>query len=119
MWLAASTAAQAQVIQNPVQPSAITPTTQQFEIGPTLDVVPYVLSDGYTINLTLIPQLLQFNGYDTPPVVVRRRRARALLAPARRRPARTPRVCPEAPALPHGPPQPLGAARGARYSSPG
>jgi len=32
-------------------------------------VVPYVLSDGYTINLTLIPELLEFNGYDTPPTV--------------------------------------------------
>jgi general secretion pathway protein D len=29
--------------------------------------VPYVLSDGYTISLTLIPSLTDFNGYDTPP----------------------------------------------------
>jgi general secretion pathway protein D len=47
--------------------SSITPTTQQIEIGPVLDVVPYVLSDGYTINLTLIPSLVQFDGYSTPP----------------------------------------------------
>ena len=47
--------------------SAIIPYTQQVEIGPILDVVPYVLSDGYTINLTLIPSLTDFNGYDTPP----------------------------------------------------
>jgi general secretion pathway protein D len=47
--------------------SAITPYTQQVETGPILDVVPYVLSDGYTINLTLIPSLTDFNGYDTPP----------------------------------------------------
>lgn len=47
--------------------SAIVPYTQQVEIGPILDVVPYVLSDGYTINLTLIPSLTDFNGYDTPP----------------------------------------------------
>jgi general secretion pathway protein D len=67
--LAVSTAVQAQVINNPVTPSAVTPTTQQFEIGPTLDVVPVVLSDGYTINLTLIPELLQFDQYDTPPTV--------------------------------------------------
>jgi general secretion pathway protein D len=59
----------AQVINQAVQPSAVTPTTQQFEIGPTLDVVPVVLSDGYTINLTLIPQLLEFDGYDTAPTV--------------------------------------------------
>jgi len=47
--------------------SAITPFTQQVETGPILDVVPVVLSDGYTINLTLIPSATQFNGYDTPP----------------------------------------------------
>src|ERR1700735_4594106 len=47
--------------------SAITPHPQQVEIGPILDVVPYVLSDGYTINLTLIPSLTDFNGYDSPP----------------------------------------------------
>jgi general secretion pathway protein D len=49
--------------------SAITPNTQQVETGPTLDVVPYVLSDGYTINLTLIPSLVDFAGYATPPPV--------------------------------------------------
>jgi type II secretory pathway component GspD/PulD (secretin) len=56
---------------NTFQPgvSAIIPYTQQVEIGPILDVVPYVLSDGYTINLTLIPSLTDFNGYDTPPSI--------------------------------------------------
>jgi general secretion pathway protein D len=49
--------------------SAITVTVQQVETGPILDVVPYVLSDGYTINLTLIPSLTDFNGYDTPPAI--------------------------------------------------
>jgi general secretion pathway protein D len=29
-----------------------------------LDVIPYVLSDGYTVNLTLIPSLTEFDGYD-------------------------------------------------------
>ena len=47
--------------------SAITPETQQVETGPVLDVIPVVLSDGYTINLTLIPSLTEFVGYDTPP----------------------------------------------------
>lgn len=47
--------------------SAITPTTQALETGPILDVVPYVLSDGYTINLTLIPSVTEFNGYVTAP----------------------------------------------------
>jgi general secretion pathway protein D len=49
--------------------AAITVNEQQVETGPLLDVVPYVLSDGYTINLTLIPSLTDFNGYDTPPSV--------------------------------------------------
>jgi len=47
--------------------SAITPTTQAIETGPLLDVVPYVLSDGYTINLTLIPSVTEFAGYQEPP----------------------------------------------------
>jgi general secretion pathway protein D len=60
---------QAQVVQQAVQTSAITPNQQQVEIGPVLDVIPVVLSDGYTINLTLIPSLTEFNGYDTPPAI--------------------------------------------------
>ncbi len=70
MLLAASTPAQAQVNQAAaVGQAAITPQQQQLEVGPVLDVVPYVLSDGYTINLTLIPSLTQFNGYDTAPAI--------------------------------------------------
>ncbi|HEY1663261.1 MAG TPA: hypothetical protein VGI03_12650 [Verrucomicrobiae bacterium] len=65
--LLSATMSRAQVVNNTPTPSAITATEQQFEIGPTLDVVPYVLADGYTINLTLIPELLQFDQYDTPP----------------------------------------------------
>jgi general secretion pathway protein D len=66
----AAFSARAQVnVGSTVGTAAITPNTQQFEIGPTLDVVPYVLSDGYTINLTLIPEVLQFNGYDPVPTV--------------------------------------------------
>src|SRR5271154_4071850 len=49
--------------------SSITPQTQQVETGPVLDVIPVVLSDGYTINLTLIPSLTEFVGYETPPNV--------------------------------------------------
>ena len=43
------------------------PITQPVETGPILDVVPYVLSDGYTINLALIPSDTEFEGYDTIP----------------------------------------------------
>jgi type II secretory pathway component GspD/PulD (secretin) len=67
--LGAEAAAEAQVINNPVQTSALQPSQQQIEVGPILDVVPYVLSDGYTINLTLIPSLTEFDGYDPAPVV--------------------------------------------------
>jgi general secretion pathway protein D len=35
-------------------------------LGPTLDVIPYVSADGYTIALTLIPSLTEFLGYDDP-----------------------------------------------------
>jgi general secretion pathway protein D len=42
------------------------PLPEQMELGPTLDVIPSVLSDGYTINLTLIPTYQQFAGYDNP-----------------------------------------------------
>ena len=59
----------AQVVNNNPGVSAITPNTQQVETGPVLDVVPYVLSDGYTINLTLIPSLVDFEGYQTPPPI--------------------------------------------------
>jgi len=65
--LAAASAVQAQVNTFTPGVSAITVTVQQVEVGPVLDVVPYVLSDGYTINLTLIPSFTEFNGYDTPP----------------------------------------------------
>jgi general secretion pathway protein D len=67
--LVSAVVSRAQVVNTTPTPSAVTPTTQQFEIGPTLDVVPDVLADGYTINLTLVPELLQFDQYDTPPTV--------------------------------------------------
>jgi general secretion pathway protein D len=62
-------AGQAQVVNQAVQTSAITPNQQQVEVGPVLDVIPVVLSDGYTLNLTLIPSVTEFNGYDTPPPI--------------------------------------------------
>lgn len=59
----------AQTITTSPGTSAITFTTEPIETGPILDVVPYVLSDGYTINLALIPSLTDFNGYDSPPAI--------------------------------------------------
>jgi general secretion pathway protein D len=34
--------------------------------GPTLDVIPYVSADGFTIQMTMIPTLAEFIGYDDP-----------------------------------------------------
>jgi len=44
--------------------SFVYPLPEQMELGPVLDVIPAVLSDGYTINLTLIPSLTEFVGYE-------------------------------------------------------
>jgi hypothetical protein len=54
---------------NADNPSAILPQTMQFEAGPKLDVIPYVLADGYTINLTVTPSVTEFLGYDNGPGV--------------------------------------------------
>jgi general secretion pathway protein D len=40
--------------------------TETLPFGPTLDVVPYVSADGFTIQLTLIPSFVEFLGYDNP-----------------------------------------------------
>jgi general secretion pathway protein D len=46
--------------------SSVQPVTEPMEVGPTLDVIPSVSADGYTIQLTLIPTLKEFLGYDDP-----------------------------------------------------
>jgi type II secretory pathway component GspD/PulD (secretin) len=40
--------------------------TEQVECGPVFDVVPSVLADGYTINLTTTASVTEFLGYDIP-----------------------------------------------------
>jgi len=40
------------------------PITEPIEFGRVLDVVPYVLADGYTIQMTIIPTVKEFLGYD-------------------------------------------------------
>lgn len=67
--VAVTSTLEAQTIATTPGTSAITPITQQVETGPVLDVVPYVLSDGYTINMALIPSLTEFVQYDTPPTI--------------------------------------------------
>ena len=41
-------------------------TTNTFEEGPVLDVIPTVNADGYTISLVLIATLREYLGYDKP-----------------------------------------------------
>jgi general secretion pathway protein D len=50
---------------NPLS-QAIVPTATAIPLGPTLDVIPYVSADGYTIQMTLIPTIVEFIGYDDP-----------------------------------------------------
>jgi general secretion pathway protein D len=46
--------------------TAIIPGTSVVPLGPTIDVIPYVSADGFTIQMTLIPTLVEFLGYDDP-----------------------------------------------------
>jgi general secretion pathway protein D len=64
----AVTGLRAQTVATQPGIGAITPIQQSVETGPILDVVPYVLSDGYTINLALIPSDTEFAGYDNPSI---------------------------------------------------
>jgi general secretion pathway protein D len=41
--------------------------TEAREFGQTLDVMPIVLDDGYTIALTVIPTVTEFLGYEEDP----------------------------------------------------
>jgi general secretion pathway protein D len=45
---------------------AVNYTPIPVPLGPALDVIPYVSSDGFTIQMTLIPSLTEFLGYDDP-----------------------------------------------------
>ena len=65
--LSSAGGARAQVVTTTPTATTVYPTPQQIELGPVLDVVAYVLADGYTVNLTLIPSLTEFVGYETPP----------------------------------------------------
>ena len=43
--------------------SSIVPQAAAVECGPVLDAVPKILSDGYTIKLTVIASMVEFLGY--------------------------------------------------------
>jgi general secretion pathway protein D len=40
--------------------------TETLPFGPTLDVIPYVSADGFTIQMTILPTFVEFLGYDNP-----------------------------------------------------
>jgi general secretion pathway protein D len=40
-------------------------TVSSVPLGPTLDVIPYVSADGYSVQMTIIPSIVEFLGYDT------------------------------------------------------
>src|SRR5262249_54333449 len=50
--------------------SQINYPTETLPFGPTLDLIPYVSADGYTIQMTIIPSLTEFLGYDDPGAFV-------------------------------------------------
>ena len=45
--------------------AGIQPQTATVPLGPTLDVLPYVSADGYSVQMTIIPQIVEFLGYDS------------------------------------------------------
>ena len=44
------------------------PVNAAVTLGPTLDVVPYVNADGYTIEMSVTPSITEFLGYEDSPV---------------------------------------------------
>jgi general secretion pathway protein D len=60
-----SLSARAQVVNAPQVVPAVTPQPVQIPFGPVLDVIPYVNADGYTIQMSIVPTLTEFLGYDT------------------------------------------------------
>jgi general secretion pathway protein D len=44
--------------------STIQPIADVFELGPVMDVMPYVSADGFTVQMTIIPTIKEFEGYD-------------------------------------------------------
>src|SRR5437868_6854515 len=54
----------AQVVQAPQAIPAVTPVPAPIPFGQTLDVIPYVSADGYTVQLHIVPTFTEFLGYD-------------------------------------------------------
>jgi len=45
---------------------AVNYPTSTFPFGPTLDVIPYLSADEYSVQMTLVPTVTEFVGYDDP-----------------------------------------------------
>ncbi|MCL5097766.1 MAG: type II and III secretion system protein [Candidatus Omnitrophica bacterium] len=56
------------VVQQAQPLPVLQPQPVSIPTGPTLDVIPYVSADGYTIQMTLIPSILDFAGYGNPDI---------------------------------------------------
>ncbi len=56
---------QAQILQQPQAIPAVTTILAPIPFGQTLDVIPYVSADGYTIQMHVLPSFTEFLGYDT------------------------------------------------------
>jgi beta-lactamase regulating signal transducer with metallopeptidase domain len=54
-----------------ILPTAFNPGITTWPMGPTLDVLPTVSADGKSIQLTIIPSITEFIGYDNPSNFVR------------------------------------------------
>ena len=57
--------------------AASTFNTASLPFGPVLDVVPYVSADDYSIQMTIIPTVTDFIGYDDPGLFVPQAQANA------------------------------------------
>ena len=45
-------------------PVTLQPQVSTLPFGPTLDVIPYVSADGYSIEMSIVPRVTEFLGYD-------------------------------------------------------
>jgi len=63
----ACSVARAQVVNQAASLATVQPVTVQVPLGPTLDVLPHVSADGYTIQMNLIPTVTEFMGYVESP----------------------------------------------------
>src|SRR4029077_11221428 len=50
--------------------SQISYTVSLLPFGPTMDVIPYVSADGFSIQMTIITSITEFLGYDDPGAFV-------------------------------------------------